>query len=139
MVFFDILTLYHMKEFRQKRQFREMLYSRPTLIILILIFLFISKAAYNVYGKERESRDRAAQLQMELQELQKRETEIARAIEELNTKEGLEREIRDNFRVAKPGEHLVVLVDPPKVEDDAPADGLASGLWRKLKGLFGVE
>ncbi|MEK7645044.1 MAG: septum formation initiator family protein [Patescibacteria group bacterium] len=128
-----------MREFRQKRQFREMVYSRPTLLVLLMVLFLTARAAYNVYGKESESRDRAARAQTELQNLQQRKVEVAKAIEELNTKEGMEREIRNSFRVAKPGEHLVVLVDPPKTEVDVPEDSLASGLWKKIKGLFGAE
>ncbi len=128
-----------MREFRQKRQFREMLYSRPTLLVLLVVLFLTARAAYNVYGKESESRERAARAQTELQNLQQRKVEVAKAIEELNTKEGIEREIRNSFRVAKPGEHLVVLVNPPKTEDVVVSDSLASGLWRKVKGLFGAE
>lgn len=116
-----------------------MLYSRPTLLVLLLILFLTARAAYNVYDKEVESRDRAARAQTELQNLQQRKVEVAKAIEQLNTKEGVEREIRNNFRVAKPGEYLVVLVDPPKAETDVPEDSLTSGLWRKIKGLFGAE
>ncbi len=128
-----------MREFRQKRQFREMLYSRPTLLVLLVILFLTTRAAYNVYGKESESFERAARTQSELQNLQQRKVEVAKAIEDLSTKVGVEREIRNSFRVAKPGEHLVVLVDPPKTEDVAVPDSLASGLWKKVKGLFGAE
>lgn len=128
-----------MREFRQKRQFREMLYSRPTVLVLLVILFLTARAAYNVYGKEAESRERAARAQTELQHLQQRKVEVAESIEELNTKEGMEREIRNSFRVAKPGEYLVVLVDPPKAEEVIVSDGLASGLWKKVKGLFGTD
>lgn len=107
---------------------------------MLLVVLFLTaRAAYNVYGKETESRDRATRARTELRNLQQRKIEVAKAIEQLNTKEGMEREIRNSFRVAKPGEHLVVLVDPPKSEDVVVPDSLVSGLWKKVKGLFGAE
>ena len=128
-----------MREFRQKRQFREMLYSRPTLFVLLVVLFLTARAAYNMYGKEIESGERAARAQTELQNLRERKSQVTKAIQQLNTPEGMEREIRDDFRVAKPGEHLVVLVDPPKNEDVVVPDSLVSGLWKKVKGLFGVE
>jgi len=115
------------------------LYSRPTVLVLLCVLFLTARAAYNVYGKEVESRERAARAQLELQNLQRRNVEVTKAIEDLNTKEGVEREIRNSFRVAKPGEHLVVLVDPPKTEEVLEPDGLVSGLWKKVKGLFGAE
>lgn len=125
-----------MREFQQKRQLRRLLYSEFTLAILLIGLFIVTKASWNVYQKEVESRDKASLVTRELVSAQERESALANDIRRLNTQEGIERKIRETFRLAKDGERLVIFL-----EDRVPVDvdermGPFESMWQGMKGLF---
>ena len=108
-------------------------------MVLVAVLFVIARAAWNVYGKEVESRQREEQAKSQLAALQKRQAALKTDIQRLSTEQGIEQEIRDNFRVAKPGERLVVLMNDPKTVDAAVSESYVSGLWKRIRGVFGGE
>lgn len=124
-----------MREFQQKQKMKRMIYSRVSLVILIFIFVIISRATWNVYTKERETGKKAETAQIELAELRDRKEALTANIAKLQSEEGIEQQIRENFHMAKPGENLVVFVNDA-TQTPAEPEGVISGLWRHIKGVF---
>ncbi len=109
-----------MKEFQRKRKLRRLLYSPLVLLVLLALLFVTGKALWGVYEKERESRTRLHGVEEELALLRAREAALKRKIERLQTPEGVEAEIREQFQVAKPGERMVVIVAEKRAEAAAP-------------------
>jgi len=103
-----------MRDFQRKRKIRRLLYSRSALAIAFILLILIGKATWGLYVKERESRENLDRVEAELSALTERERRLKEDIARLQTPEGLETEIREQFQVAKPGEQMVVLVGEEK-------------------------
>ncbi|MDO8564810.1 MAG: septum formation initiator family protein [bacterium] len=100
-----------MKEFQRKRTIRRVLYSRVSLLGALILVVLAGRATWGMYEKERESRRQFDRAQEELAALEAREKELTGRITRLDTPEGVEAEIREQFPVTKPGERMVVIVE----------------------------
>jgi len=99
------------REFEAKRRFKRLLYSKLSILLLFLLLLFAGHSTWKLYAKQRQSERKREEVERELAELQAREKLLFREIEDLKSPEGVEREIRDKFRMAKEGEELVVIIE----------------------------
>lgn len=86
-----------------------------------------------MYDKERETGLITAQKQAILDELKSREASLTAELDRLKTVRGIEQELREKYEVAKEGEKVIVLVEPPKVAAAVAEEG---GFWHWLKNLF---
>jgi cell division protein FtsB len=100
-----------MRELREKQQMKRRLYSWPSLILLIFITVLFLRGTYVVFQKKAESAAYVTSLSQKEEDLQKQQTELSANIEGLKTEEGLEKEVKAKYNVAKDGEHVVILVD----------------------------
>ncbi len=100
-----------MQEFQQKKKLRKILYSPVTLILIAILFIFLLNSTWNVYGKDRLSRQNLEREKNELKKLILREENLASSLDYLKTDQGIENEIRSKFRVVKDDEKVAVIVD----------------------------
>ena len=128
---------YHMREFQQKRKFKRALFSRLSILLLLVVCFVLAKASWNVFSKERESSDKTAQAAFALEALRARETNLSSDIERLSTPQGTEEEIRENFPMAKKGEKLVIFLDNASATQSEDGESTLQQVWQKMKGLFG--
>jgi uncharacterized protein YlxW (UPF0749 family) len=128
-----------MFELKEKRKLRKILYSKPAILILLLLLAFMVKPVWNAYSKYSESRKNAEAAGVRLENMQKRQAELSQKIDSLGTERGLEEEIVDRFNVAREGENVVVIVERREseevVEDDRKS-GIFSSIWQKIRGIF---
>ncbi len=122
----------------KKRRVKRIIYSKPAVVVLLILAVFSVRAAWGAYARLseitpelRRARDLRADLRVEKVEL---EEELAR----LETRAGKEEELRERYGAAKPGERMVVIVDPESNEDsvDEPESGFWGRWWQKLTGVF---
>ncbi len=123
-----------MREFAEKRRWQKILYSRASLAALLVVLFFVAKGTWGVYQKEAESGRNLEAATRELNKVSVRKELLTANITRLRTERGAEEEIRNRFRVAKPGEELIVIVD-------SGATGTLptlppQNLWEKFMGLF---
>lgn len=123
-----------MREFQRKRKIRHVLYSRGAILLLLVLLLLTGKAAWGVFEKERESRKALTEASASLTALETREKELKARIARLNTEEGIEAEIREQFPVTKPGEKMVVIVE--EKGSGAPKVLVRESLIQKFFDLF---
>lgn len=124
-----------MKDFKRKRKIRKILYSKGILFLLLFLLMLVGKATWNLYVKERESRTNLTRVEAELFNLNLRATRLRGDITRLQSPEGIESEIREQFQVAKPGERMVVLVNKkgPETEHKVIEQSLVSKFFNLFR------
>ena len=100
-----------MKELQRKQGIRRIVYSIPSLIILSIIALILTKGALGVMNKERTSSELSKDLEEKAAALVLREQELREGVRRLETEEGIKDEIREKFSVTEEGELVAVIID----------------------------
>jgi type II secretory pathway component PulJ len=100
-----------MRGLQRKRKNKRVLYSIPSLIILLVITFLLARGALRVMDKEWESRERLEALGERATSLAIREQELKDDIARLQTEEGIKDEIKDRFSVTQEGEYVAIIVD----------------------------
>ncbi|MBI2617970.1 septum formation initiator family protein [Candidatus Kaiserbacteria bacterium] len=124
-----------MFDFYERRKIRQLLYSWPSLIVLIALSVLLVPGVFEVYQQEKETRINKNQRLSHLEGLTVREEALQEEIDRLNTERGVEEEIRQKFEVAKEGERVIVIVDTPKATE-TEENSRNSGFFKKLFGFF---
>ena len=123
-----------MFDFYEKRKLRNIVYSKPALVILTIIMIAFIYSVYGALEKERETRLVRDQRAEVLDELYDRDELLQSEIDRLNTSKGLESEIRSKFEVAKDGEEVIVIVEAPSDEKKVIVSE-EKGFFKRLFGL----
>jgi len=124
-----------MTDFQQKRKIKSVIYSKLSLIILIIIIFFIAKATYNIYQKYKLSSNNYYAVKKDYDSLKDRRLMLESEIKRLKTDNGVEEEIRSKFNVAKPGETVVTVIDSSSSNLVNTANQ-NEGFWPSLWGVF---
>jgi len=110
-----------MRDFKKKQVFRKRLFSKPVLLLLIVILAIVTNGAWDILKKSMRSAQNLELAQEEYQQLVEKQQMIEGRIDRLETETGIEKEIRSKFNVAKEGEQVIVIVDgeqPEIIEED---------------------
>ena len=121
--------------FHEKRKLKQILYSRLAVALLTVVVIFLGAQVWDVFQKERSTAAKKEQQRRELSELEERERLLQEEIERLETRSGLESEIRGKFEVGREGEGLIVVVDPLE-EEIVSNDFKKRSLWQRVIGWF---
>ena len=100
-----------MKELQKRQRIRRIIYSIPSIIVLLIITFVLARGAVRVMNKERDSSERTRILEERAAALALREQELKEGIAYLQTEEGIKDEIKERFSVTQEGEHVAVIVD----------------------------
>jgi cell division protein FtsB len=101
-------------KFGKQNSYKAYLYSRPVIVVLLVLVALLSRSVYERLGVERDMSDRRARAEAELERLQDRKVEIEDRVEYLEGERGIEEEIRKNFDVAREGEQVIILTGEEK-------------------------
>lgn len=125
---------------RERGTIKRIVYSRPALILLAVLFAFVAHGTWKVYEKASLAREQKNRITKELAELKSREADLQAKLAELRTERGLEEELRERFGVVKEGESVVVIVDPS--DNGTSTKASSSGIsrwWQKFLNIFRKE
>ena len=112
-----------MASFGKKRRITDYLYSRPVLVILGILVVFLSVAVYARFTVEREMAQRKHETEQKKAQLMERKNQLEQRVEYLSGERGIEEEIRKHFDVAKEGEQVIIIVgEEEKVEPVVPIE-----------------
>lgn len=100
-----------MIEFQKKRKIRKFIYSKWMAMFFLVLIIIISRANWNIYKKNQESKYYLGIASKELGDLEKRNTQLNKEIETFKTQRGIEEEIRGKYQVVKEGELVTVIID----------------------------
>ncbi len=101
-----------MLDLKERNRLRRVIYGKPMIIVIAVLFLFIARGAWGMYQKSIEATEKRNITEERLGELKQREAELSLDILNLSTDRGIEGEIRDRFMVAKEGENVMIVTDP---------------------------
>ena len=94
----------------------RLFWRRLFMLVLIVFVIFGLWAVLGVYAKDRESGELRKHAEVELHDLEKRETALNTRISGLETTRGQEEALRNAYEVGREGEGMVVIVDKPATE-----------------------
>lgn len=111
-----------MRNFQQKRGWRNVIESKPFLVLFGILILFFAWNIFTFWSKMKETEKNKEIIQNKVEALKLQKEKLASAIESLETDRGKEKLFRENFGLAKEGEGLIVVVEdrnhkePSKIE-----------------------
>src|SRR3989344_2399984 len=125
-----------MKELQRKQGIRRIVYSIPSLIILSIIALILTKGALGGMNKERTSSELSKDLEEKAAALVLREQELREGVRRLETEEGIKDEIREKFSVTEEGELVAVIIDDRGASSSTDSSTLPwyKKLWLAIMG-----
>ncbi len=86
---------------------------RIALLVLFVLVIAALSALWDVYKKEHESRILKNQAEAQLYTLNMQRDHLNTEIARLQTARGKEEMLRENYEMAKRGENMIVIIDPP--------------------------
>ncbi len=106
---------------------------RLALLVLFIVVLAALSALWDVYKKEHESRVLKDQAEAQLYNLSMQQEHLSAEITRLDTTRGKEEMLRENYEMAKSGENMIVIIDPPA---PAPTEATSSPISRWMHRLI---
>jgi cell division protein FtsB len=120
-----------MLEFQEKRRLKNFLYSKITLVILLILIGVAVNAVWGIYQKQHMAKVNLAKTAAVYEGLQVREKMLSSEIERLKTEDGKEEEIREKYGLVKPGEEVIVIVDKDEATN-SDQDSTDISFWQKV-------
>ena len=122
-----------MRNFQEKRGWRNIVQSKPFLIFFGIVILFFSWNVFVFWNKMQETEKNKKIVEDKIALLKKQKEDISSEINSLNTMEGKEKFFRENLGLAKEGEDVTVVIEDknPPVSKPAP-----SGFWSFFTNWF---
>lgn len=122
--------------FQDRKRIRKILYSKSSLLVLILLLLIAGNGAWNIHQKYKTATIERDIAHRALFDMEAR-TELLRAsLAHLETERGIEEEVRQKYTVAKKGEEVVVVVDDSAKKSKNGDVVITRSLWQQLVSFF---
>lgn len=117
---------------QRKNRARKIVYSWPILILLLGLVLLVGKSVWGVYQSDKIARDNKKQSEEARKILEDKNSSMISEIEILETPKGVEKEIRNKFRVVKEGEQLAIIINSNKDEKKVIEENKKETIWTKI-------
>ncbi len=127
-----------MRNFQQKKVWRNVFQSTPVLVVLGIIILVFAWSVLGFWNKMRETTRNKEMIEEKAVALREQKEKLLIDIDSLNTEEGKERVFRENFGLAKEGEEMIIVVEDKNAASNLKTDS-SSGFFSSLmfwKGWF---
>ncbi|MBI5045755.1 MAG: hypothetical protein HZC14_01990 [Candidatus Niyogibacteria bacterium] len=127
-----------MREFQTRKQIRHILVW-PLVIGLLVAVSWVSYAAIKEYLGVRNARAAREKVERELAEINQKRDTLENRMQELSSDTGMEKVLKERLNVAKPGEHLMVVVKDSgsaNAKSSEGGGGFFSDLWAAIKRIF---
>lgn len=106
------MVIYHiMRNFQQKKGWRDIFESWPVIIFLGVILLGFAWGVIGFMGKMSATSENRQVAMAKLAELESKKERLNTELAKLETESGVEANIREKFGLAKEGEGLIVVVE----------------------------
>jgi len=122
-----------MFDFQQKRRLKLVLESRITWTIILVLGVGVAIGAYDRYLIARDMAERRAEVERELQMVEKRRAELEAEVQYLTNERGIEAEMRRQFDIARPGEQVIIILDDaPEVNPEIEEEVVVERPWYRF-------
>ena len=121
-----------MSYFKKTNAFKEMFFSRFTVVILFILITFAGFSLYSIIVKSMDASHERKMAEVEVSNLHKKQSDLSAKIEMLKTPEGQTEALKEQYPVVSPGEKVVVIT-----EDDGTSGATSSVVVNeKRKGFL---
>ena len=110
-----------MARFEKRKKVQSALYNPITVGVIVVATILLGLSAFSVFQKRQEAYQNAMTAEHQLEVLNAQKATVQNELNTLNTPQGVEAAIRNEYQAAKDGEGLVVIVG----NKDAPKDDTA--------------
>lgn len=116
------------------------LLAKPAVIVVLFVVSCVAVySVFQMYGKYRRAAQVRNRARDEYHELENKRTVLEESTERLNTERGQEEELRTRYQAVRPGEQLIVIVDPMTSPGISPQKVFWwDRVWQKIVQLFSV-
>lgn len=125
-----------MFDFQQKNKLRKFFYSPIIVVIFVVLAIYAIYSTWSVYSKMAQSGEDLKKSQEKSLALAAKNNQLDSSISDLQTSEGVEKEIRNKFGVVKPDESIAVIVSDDSATTSTDATHMS--LWTKFLNLLGI-
>jgi cell division protein FtsB len=123
-----------MLEFESKRKLKKRVYSKFTLVVLLVILVLVAHGAWGIFQKKRIVSEDLRKTQETLEQFNERKAKLESKLDRVNSDVGKEEILRDKYSVAKEGEKAIFILDSDEEEEVILKE---EGFFKKLfGGLF---
>ncbi len=124
-----------MIDFQQKKQIKNIIYSKVFFLFLLILVIFLGRSTYDIYIKSKFSYDNYIKVKRDYDSLIARRAMLESEIDRLKTENGVEEEIRSKFNVAKPGETVVTIINNTS-STSTNEKGVDTNFWSSVLSFF---
>lgn len=103
-----------MRNFQEKKGWRNIVQSKPFLMLFGIIILFFSWNIFTFWNKMQETVKNKKMVENRVALLKQQKENISSEVNSLNTVEGKEKFFRESLGLAKEGENMTVIIDEKK-------------------------
>ena len=127
-----------MFNFREKRIFERILYSKAMLGALSILFFFALSAVWGVYEKYHEAKQNKDAARAEQESMAERVRSLESEVALLKTDRGIEKKIREEFGFAKEGEGVILIIPDEARTENLPVQkrNFIGGVWESIQRVF---
>ena len=122
--------------YRKKQKLSKVIYSRPFLLVFLLITIFFVYNLFTIAPKVAETSNNKNLVKAQLADLLNQQETLKVDTDRMKSDAGIEANLREKFRVAKEGEGLIVIVDKKDSDADKEAQKKKGGFFSFLKRIF---
>ncbi|MGH7249593.1 MAG: FtsB family cell division protein [Minisyncoccia bacterium] len=123
-----------MRNFEQKKGWKNIMRSKPALIFLGAVVLFFAWSVLGFWNKMKDTGNNEKIAADKVASLEAQKQKYLSDINSLNTDAGKEKFIRENYGLAKDGEDMIVVVDDKNSTE--PQKSLSAGFFSFFTNLF---
>lgn len=116
--------------------FRKVILSIPFLVFLFIIFILFSISTTRVYLQSKKIFNDKTLKEKQLKREEEKNRELSQKIVEIQTEEGIEKQLREKFQIKKEGEEVVVFVNP-KINNNEEEENGKNFISRFVKWILG--
>ena len=126
---------------KKQNLFKTIVFSRGMALGVLIAILLVGYGLISLVGKSVDAAKARKVAESQALDLKQKEADLSKKLNDLNTPDGQEAALREQYPVVKQGEHVVVITgsaDQVGVTQSAtPATNSKSGgLWNFLRNLF---
>lgn len=128
-----------MSYYKKTSVWRQILFSRGMIVALFVAIIIVGLGVASVVEKSIDASRNRKRAEAEAVTLEKKETDLSKKLDALQSPAGQEAALREQFPVVRPGEGVVVIVQDDKKEKAPTEEKERSGFWKFLKNLFSLD
>ena len=124
-----------MKQFQKKKKISYFLCSKFMIFVLIVGSFFLSRGIFRLWQKYDIGLEKKQLAEEKLHDLENRKDVLINDIEKIQTKTGLEEQLRIRYSLSKENENRIVIIEDEIEEIEIPEEGFMDKTMSWIKKI----